>query len=517
VALISVVVLIVASVAAAWGEAAAAGSTDAIVWGACADSRLEDAGARCGYLPVPLDYARPDGPKIQLAIARVARKTDESRYQGVMLVNPGGPGASGLVFAIFGQFVPAGAGDAYDWIGFDPRGVGASTPALSCLPDYFAPSRPDYVPSRRGLERAWLTRSRLYASACAEHAGELLAHMTTIDQALDMDSIRRALGATHINYYGFSYGTYLGQVYSTMFPDRVRRIVLDSNVDPRRIWYESGLDQDGAFETVVKRWFAWLARYDAVYHLGATPEAVETLWYRVQDELRRQPAGGAIGPAEWTDIFTPVGYGDFAWEGAADTFTDWVSRGDVEALTARYRATATGENLFAAYNAVQCTDAPWPTRWIRWRDDNEEIAAGAPFITWANVWFNAPCLFWPAPARQPLTIDGRDVAGALLIGETLDAATPFEGSLEVRRRYPGASLIGLPGGVTHANSLAGNTCVDDRIAEYLSTGTLPTRVPGDGPDVVCEPSAEPAPGSTAAATRAGSRAGAGLRVPAPPR
>src|SRR5207248_3610128 len=129
-----------------------------------------------------------------------------------------------------------------------------------------------------------------YARACGRSGGALLSHMTTIDSAKDMESIRAALGASQINYYGFSYGTYLGQVYSTLFPQRMRRMVLDSNVDPRDVWYQANLNQDIAFETNIKIWFGWVAKFDSVYHLGTTEKAVEKLWYSEKGALAKQPA-----------------------------------------------------------------------------------------------------------------------------------------------------------------------------------------------------------------------------------
>src|SRR5947209_13971725 len=125
----------------------------------------------------------------------------------------------------------------------------------------------------------------------------------TIDSARVMDSIRAGVWQKQINYYSFSYGTYLGQVYATLFPTRMRRMVLDSNVDPRKVWYQANLDQDVAFEKNIKIWFGWLAKYDSVYHLGTTEDAVEKLFYKIQYDLRSQPAEGKIGPDEWTDIF----------------------------------------------------------------------------------------------------------------------------------------------------------------------------------------------------------------------
>ena len=138
----------VASAASAQGvanpstQSASSSSIGTITWGDCTDDTLIAFGAQCGMLSVPLDYARPSGPKIQLAVSRVLHTSSEADYQGIMLVNPGGPGGSGLIYSVLGAFVPGDAGSTYDWIGFDPRGVGASTPALSCDPNYFAGPRP---------------------------------------------------------------------------------------------------------------------------------------------------------------------------------------------------------------------------------------------------------------------------------------------------------------------------------------------------------------------------------------
>ncbi len=276
-------------------------AASSIKWGPCSDPDLAKAHAQCGDLQVPLDYDQPDSQQISLAVSRVVHTSPAADYQGVMLVNPGGPGGSGLGLSVLGQFVPNHAGDAYDWIGFDPRGVGSSKPSLSCLPHYFGYNRPYYVPETQELERTWLARSDAYAKACGANGRALLPHMKTTDAAKDMDSIRTALGAQQVNYYGFSYGTYLGQVYSTLFPSRVRRMVLDSNVDPRRVWYAANLDQDVAFDRNINIWFGWLAKYDKVYHLGTTEVAVRKLFYAEEQRLRKQPAGGLIGADEWVD------------------------------------------------------------------------------------------------------------------------------------------------------------------------------------------------------------------------
>ena len=236
-----------------------------ITWGACTSPTLVAFGAECGMLSVPLDYARPSGAKIQLAVSRVVHTSPDEDYQGIMLVNPGGPGGSGLIYSVLGAFVPGDVGSTYDWIGFDPRGVGDSVPALSCDPDYTAGPRPPYDPTTLRIEFAWLVKSAKYAIDCARNGGFLLGHLKTTDTVADMDAIRQSLGADKMNFYGFSYGTYLGQVYATLHPDLVRRMVLDSNVDPRTVWYQANLDQDPAFEITINKFFDWVALHDDAY------------------------------------------------------------------------------------------------------------------------------------------------------------------------------------------------------------------------------------------------------------
>ncbi len=499
-----------AAAAAAGTSAAGAPGVGTITWGDCSDPTLQSFGAVCGFLSVPLDYDHPGGTKIKLAVSMVRHTVPASKYQGVMLTNPGGPGGSGLIYSILGAYVPNNAGAAYDWIGFDPRGIGASIPSLHCQPYYFHGNRPAYVPTTAALEATWLKRSESYADSCGRNGGDLLAHLKTIDSARDMDSIRVALHRSQINYFGFSYGTYLGQVYATMFPTHMRRMVMDSNVDPRRVWYQANLDQDIAFERNMKIWFGWLAQYDSVYHLGNTEAKVEKLFYRQQAELYQHPAKGLVGGDEWNDIFLGAGYYQLTWLELAGVFAGWVHGHDATTLVAEFRGTdgPGDDNGYAMYDAVQCTDVQWPQSWATWQKDNWATYKKAPFETWSNAWYNAPCLFWPAKAGTPVKIDGSNVAPALLIDETLDAATPFTGSLEVRRLFPNSVLLAEPGGTSHADSLFGNECVDGTIARYLATGALPSRKPGvNRADTYCAPLPVPVPdGAVATAASASAKA-----------
>lgn len=469
-------------------------------WGSCQDPELSAFNAQCAMLSVPLNYSNPSGRHIKIAVSRILHTSSAADYQGAILVNPGGPGGSGLSLATLGQDVPHHVGDDYDWIGFDPRGVGSSRPAMHCVSNYFHTNRPDYRPRTQHLIDVWLARSKGYADACANKYPALIKHMTTADVARDMDQIRKGLGVSKISYYGFSYGTYLGQVYGTLFPTHVKRMVLDSNVDPRRVWYRANLNQDIAFNRNAKIWFGWLAKHHSHFRLGRKESSVEAKWYDALNALAANPAGGKLGPDEWADTFLYAGYYRFTWIEMGDAFANYVHRHQWRPVLSLYRSfnDTSDDNGFAVYAAVQCTDAPWPKSWSTWKADNTRINAKAPFLTWGNAWFNAPCLYWHAAARKPVAVTGVGVNSALLIDEMLDAATPFEGSLEVRRLFPHSSLIAEPGGMTHADSLSGDGCVDNLVATYLATGKRPPRQRWNGADYLCRPLPDPVPPSGSA-------------------
>ena len=469
-----------------------------ITWGRCSTSTLRAAKARCGFLTVPMNYRKPGGRKLQIAVSRVKATAPRSKRQGVLLANPGGPGGSGLGWSAYlSQALPPGIAARYDVIGFDPRGVGSSKPAVSCNADYHKGPRPVYeptsgdIPVRSPNENAWLERSQQYANACAAKYGDLLRHLGTRDAVKDMETLRRALRVKKINFYGLSYGTYLGQVYATKYPKHTRRMVWDGVVDPREVWYRGQLTQDRAFERAIDQFWRWVASHDATYHLGDSGTEVESRFYAIQNDLASKP-NGRLGSSEWNDVFVDAAYYQPGWPDVAWAFAAYVE-GKSAPVKALYADSVAGnDNAYAMYLAVQCVDAPWPKDYDTWRRDAFATAQSSPFLTWNNVWFNLPCLFWGAPSRTPVAIKGTRVR-ALLVNTTLDGATPYAGAIEVRKRFRKARLIAEKGNSTHANSLNGNRCVDTKVHRYLRDGDLPRRKSGNRADVTCKRSPLPQP------------------------
>jgi pimeloyl-ACP methyl ester carboxylesterase len=434
---------------------------------------------QCADLVVPLDYANPGGEKITLAVRK--REHTASPYLGVMLTNPGGPGGSGTGLVALSDYVPGGVGHQYDWIGFDPRGVGASNPSLHCDSTYFGTNRPSFVPKTKRLMRFWLTKTRRYAAHCgASAAARLLPHMSTMDTVQDMESLRVALGADKISFYGFSYGSYLGQVYATQFPGQVGRFVLDGVVNPTDYWYGANLKQERGFDRNLNIFFRWIAKHPGAYHLGRDWRAIRRGYYRLLASLDKHPAyHRKLGPDELTDGMLNAGYYVYDWDTIATAYSRLVRGRHGAAMFRLYRQSSMGDdNGYAVYLGVQCTDARRPA-WSKQVRDAHRIHRRHPFLTWDNTWYNAPCLRWPAASRSRIPVSGAGLAAlgtkVLLINETKDAATPYSGALKVRSLFPTASLVAGVNGTTHAGSLSGVACVDNTVRDFLASGEVPAR------------------------------------------
>jgi len=452
----------------------------------------------CTTLSVPVNYADPGGRHLSLALDMIPATAPVSQQQGVLLVNPGGPGASGLSLAaqVADGLAPNVARD-YDIVGFDPRGVGSSVPRLSCDPGFFTGPRPNYIPASAAAEQVMITRAKTYADDCERQFGWLLPYLTTQNAARDLDSIRAAFGVAKISYFGFSWGTYLGQVYATLFPERLRRMVLDSTVDPTGAWYTDNVDQDYAFQGRIDAFYAWVARYDSTYHLGSTAAQVRAAWYRARDQLLAQPVNGTIGADEFDDTYLMGGYLYQLWPGLAHALSTYLNSGDTTGLTDQYQSYGVqNENFFAVYNAVECADVSWPRNFGYWTSDTEMVYKTAPFYAWGNAWDNAACAFWPVhgPAKPP-RINGTGLPGILMLQGTLDPATPYPGAQNAHRLLPSARMVVVEGGGDHGQSFEQppDACVQGYLNAYLATGALPQ---GAGlVNATCPAVPDPEPGS----------------------
>ncbi|MFV0133052.1 alpha/beta hydrolase [Streptomyces sp. HMX87] len=495
-----------------------------IEFGGCPQAEELPGSIRCGTVKVPLDYAHPDGAQIELTVSRVpaTRKDpgDGGRKvprQGALVYNPGGPGASGLYFPLVGM-VPEWKriGAAYDLVGYAPRGVAPSSP-LSCVdPErFFKGPRPAPAQPSEAFKRERVEEAKAYARGCAEREGEALRHYHSRNNARDLEVLRAALGEERLTFMGASYGTYFGALYAELFPSQVRRMVFDAavNPDPEQIWYRNNLAQSAAFEHRWRDFKKWMAEHDDVYGLGGSPREVQNSYDLASARLAAEPAGGTVGPAQLQGTFLQAGYYDDYWPARAEALAAYL-RGDPQPLVdlagPHPEAAAEAENAHAVYTAVECNDAPWPTDFAVWDRDNTRLARRAPFETWDNVWTNLPCAFWPLPRQRPLDVRTwpGELAPTLILAAEEDAATPYEGAMELRRRLSGSVLVTEWGAGTHGIAGGPNACVNAHLEAYLLEGRLPVRDascaprPAPKPRPAAEPRPAPEPAAPAAAPAA---------------
>ncbi|MGQ0632284.1 MAG: alpha/beta hydrolase [Sporichthyaceae bacterium] len=489
----SLAAALVASAVTLPGPAAARDSArdgDRIAWGPCANRDLFTEKAECGFVTVPMDWDRPNGPKIQLAVSRVRATVAKGARRGVMLTNPGGPGLSGVRLALLGGAVPRDVGDRYDWIGFDPRGVGESKPALSCDATYFDGRLPDYRPNNRllplGDEADWVARSTQYAATCGARHGDFLDHLKSVDTVRDMEAIRIALGERKIGFFGFGYGTLLGQLYATQFPNRVGPMVLDGNIAGDKFGYADRARAIAiSVESGMAAFWRWTAERHNRYGLGNSAAEVQSRYNTIENALRITPVG-TIGPTEWNDVFLLAAYSDGQWPILANALALWEEERPEPIRRLLLRVRNGGDNQYAAFLGQLCSDDVGPRNNEQIRQESFAIEQQAPFAVWNTRWATGPCTTWPAAQGQAPNINGDSAPPILLVNTTQDAITPFAGAIAVRTEFPRSALIAEVGSTSHATSLSGNRCVDNAIAAYLRSGRLPARKAGIGPDLVCD-------------------------------
>ncbi len=444
-------------------SAPSAGAQSRLQWGECPPGTPQQ--VSCASLKVPLDYAKPGGRQITLTLSGVG----SLRAPHYLLVNPGGPGASGLgTEKLVSSKLPQKVAEQYAVFSFDPRGVGASAPVSCGDTGKLTPHpAPPYDPADARQERQRSERAQQIARQCAANGKDLLPHITTENAARDMDRIREALGKDKIDYLGYSYGTKLGATYATLFPAHTGRMILDSVVDPTVTTYQTQYQQNSALQTRAEQLFAWTAARDGTYHLGTTAAAVKAAW----NELRgKQPVDGKAGVAELDDLLASAMYGDWSWPGLLEAVAKYRG-GDSSGLVSA--ATQAQYEVDPAQLAYNCADAGWPRDWATWHADTAESAKKAPLFAWLNTWYSAPCSYWPVPPSPEVRIGSAKVPPILLLQGKDDGPTPLVGAQRMHEVLVGSSLL-VDGGGNHAAYLnEANPCIDDKAAHYLLTGELP--------------------------------------------
>jgi pimeloyl-ACP methyl ester carboxylesterase len=546
-ALVAVLVATIYAVPSSAGTATApsgSGTGSAAVpklhWGSCAAEGEGLEAFQCATAVVPLDYDRPKGKQITLALARLPA-SNPSRKIGSLFLNPGGPGGSGVDFLFgAGPFLYSDEVRArFDLVGFDPRGIIRSTP-LRCFDTFdeaVASLAPMAFPYTRKEERVWIRSDRALARACAEHAGPILDHMSTANVARDMDLLRRAVGDTKLTYAGYSYGSYLGSTYANLFPSKVRALVVDGVLDPVA-WSTGRGDQartlpfstrlrsaKGAYETLQE----FLRLCDAggpncAFSQGDPQRRFDRLAKRLLREPAEftDPTTGETFVVTYNDLigatlgvlYDPAAWPDWAvvLQALDEQTRPAAAAAALKALRARLGGGAFQPedypNFVEGFPGVACSETHNPSNVGAWSRAARAQDRRFPYFGRPWTWFSSICEPWPGWDKDHF--DGpwnhRTANPVLVVGNRFDPATPYHGAVTVDRLLPNSRLLTLAGwGHT---SLFASACIDAHVSSYLLT----TRVPPKGtvcrPDVV--PFAEPA---AAQAVQAG---GAGKAALIPP-
>lgn len=446
-------------------------------------------GLLCATLTVPLDYDAPQGDTITIGLLRV-RAADPAHRIGSVVVNPGGPGGSGMEFAASMAKTWRGTelGRRFDLVGFDPRGVGASRPQIRCLtgPEFDANRAADLDddPTPAGVAR-YEQQQMTYAKDCADRSGDgarLLANVGTRDVARDMDVLRSALGDPKLTYLGYSYGTALGTAYAERFPANVRALVLDGAVDPMESPADEAVSQGAGFQKAFDQFSQWCAkRKDCA--LGTDPASATATFRALVNPLLDHPVTISDGrPLGYDDATTGVIealYQPDTWP-ALNAGLGQLRHGDGNTLMQladlyEGRSADGGySNEQDAFTAIRCVDDPPVTDANVLLDSETRYKMAAPFLDNGRPASPAhdACAFWPVPPTdQPHVPNVPGLVPVLVISTTNDPATPYQAGVNLANALRGGLLTFE--GTQHTAFLRGNTCVDRWGTNYLINLTLP--------------------------------------------
>ena len=436
----------------------------------------------CARIEVPLDYEDPAGKTIELSLLRVPAAR-ESKKIGSLVVNPGGPGASGIEFAAqAGVYFGSELRQAFDIVGFDPRGVGESTP-VQCLPDRrldaFVASDPD--PDTAAELRRADAMVRELGKGCTETSGQLAAHVSTTEAARDVDIVRALLGDRRLSWFGASYGTLLGATYAELFPHRVGRMVLDGAVDPSVSNRRKSLVQARGFEVALRSYVSACVDRGSCF-LGSTVDEGAARIRQFLDEVERDPLPGSngrmleIGNAVlgvWQPLYNED-YWPFLDQGLQTAFN-----GDGATLLAladayvRRGPEGYVSNALEALYSVNCLDEEASLPSSEAMELVPQFEEASPTFGAVFAYGLSSCAQWPVEGvGLPEVYDAEGAAPILVIGTTRDPATPLAWAESLASQLESGVLV-VRDGDGHGGYSAGNDCVDDLVESYLVSGQVP--------------------------------------------
>jgi pimeloyl-ACP methyl ester carboxylesterase len=442
----------------------------------------------CGSVAVPIDYDHPQSGTITIALA-MHRATDPAARIGSLVIDPGGPGVSGVsdLPAELGVLTPQLLA-RFDIVEFDPRGVARSSPVLCSAAGAASSSAStpgpllDPVPSTPAAQLALIAGDEAYAAACKAHSGTLLPFVGTVDAARDLDRIRQALGDQTLTYFGHSYGTLLGAVYADMFPTHVRAMVLDGAIDPAMSTEQMVVEQSEGFEAVLDNFLSWCTSTRCPWQPPGGDSAAALLALIAQSRSKAIPAGPgrSAGPGALYYAVLSALYTTSSWPVLGRALAEAAAGNGTEALSMAdgYVAPSGSANAVDAETAIDCLDHPLGEGSSSIPALAAAAAANAPFFGPLLAWGEATCAVWPVPAtRTPAPTTAVGSPPILVVGATKDPATPYVWAQRLAAELQHGELVTWQGENHVAYYYSG--CIRAIDQAYFVAGTLPA------PGTVC--------------------------------
>jgi pimeloyl-ACP methyl ester carboxylesterase len=437
---------------------------------------------QCAKIKVPLDYGKPDGESIEIAAIKLPTK---GAKKGSLLVNPGGPGGSGYDFVR--DAATTNMSDKvranFDVVGFDPRGVKRSAP-VTCLSDAERDAfgaKIYALNTDAGLAEA-VADNKVIADKCVEKTGPVLGHVDTVSAAKDLDVLRAAVNDTKLNYLGYSYGTFLGSTYASLFPDNVGRMVLDGALDPSISFEELTSGQAKAFEKALHAYVQRCQQGTGCPLSGSVDDGLQQISDLVASVEKNpmQARDGRTVSASMvvTGIIVPL-YNDSNWPILTQALAQ-IMKGDPTQMQrlADFNADRQPNGTYSsnstfAFNAINCLDHPMATDTAAMRADEQALRQVAPTLGYYFAYSGSNCKGWPYKSiRTPAPVEYKGSADIVVIGTTGDPATPVEWASSLRKQLGTASLLTWKG-EGHTAYGRSNDCIRSAVDSYLVDGKTP--------------------------------------------
>ena len=457
-----------------------------------ASEGTDDATFSCAVVTVPLDYAKPQGETISIAVKK--RAATGGHPQGALFINPGGPGDSGVSFAErAGNAFSPDLLSAYDVIGFDPRGVGSST-AITCTTDDDSASTAEPSPTASagaalgtGSFEEWAESTRQSFKELAEQCGSktepaaLLDHVDTVSAARDLDILRALAGQEKLNYLGFSYGTYLASVYAETFPGNTGRMVLDGAIDPSLSLAEQGLGQAKGFEQALRTYVDYCQASTGCPLSGGTDAGVQQVRNLITSANSTPlPTSDPNRTVTGSDIVTALSEYLYTteqnWPPLTSALDQAINHHDGSAFAvAEEQDAASKDDSGGAFQAVTCLDYPVEGDTATWAAQYEEAKRVAPIFGDSSTGMDLVCSVWGHNGtRKPTQIHAHGAAPILVVGTTGDPATPYAWAQSLADQLDSGQLLTWEG--TGHTAYGGDApCINDAVDTYLLTGTMPKK------------------------------------------